>query len=510
MGRTQLPWRPTRCRRGRALHGGLACAAALAACSGAHAQGLRVVPSLTITETITDNRDTRSTGRQADAITQISPAVSVSGRSGLFQGSLNYALNGVLYASESSLNTVYHSLAGTGNLQFVEGRAGVDLSASASRQLVSAFGTQTVDPVLNTGNQAQVFNYSISPYLRGVLLGDVSYQARASYQASSSDAGSTGDASSVSVQGGLAGRVGRINWALDGSRQESSTAQTRKSHNNRVTGSLSTAATPELFVTVRAGWESDDLLSGQDESRMTWGGGLSWTPGPRTSLRADYDRRVYGRSHSVSLSHRMARTYFTVSDNRGLDRLGAGGRTVLTNFDFYFPFFSTLAPAGANKEDFVRELLIRSNINPSAPYQQGDGFLSPGATIRHGQTVSATYQGLRVTLSVVLNQSSSRPYGAESTALSAGTGGRTQQRGISFNLSHRLTPESSLAVTVSQQRTTGDASASGTDLKSITATWTSRLGPYTSVSLGARHSNFDSDVNPYQESALIGSIRMQF
>ena len=48
------------------------------------------------------------------------------------------------------------------------------------------------------------------------------------------------------------------------------------------------------------------------------------------------------------------------------------------------------------------------------------------------------------------------------------------------------------------------------DLRSVTATWSAKLGPYSNVTLGMRHTQFDSDVNPYQESAVIGSIRVQF
>ena len=49
-----------------------------------------------------------------------------------------------------------------------------------------------------------------------------------------------------------------------------------------------------------------------------------------------------------------------------------------------------------------------------------------------------------------------------------------------------------------------------TDLQSVVATWSTRLGPHASASLGLRHNRFDSDTNPYNESALIGSVRLQF
>ena len=54
------------------------------------------------------------------------------------------------------------------------------------------------------------------------------------------------------------------------------------------------------------------------------------------------------------------------------------------------------------------------------------------------------------------------------------------------------------------------ASAQQTTLKSITATWTSTLGPKSTLSAGARHAVFDSTSAPYDENALYAAFRLSF
>ena len=101
--------------------------ALLTAAAGVAAQSSAptVVPSLGITLTATDNRDLSSKRPQSDLVTEISPGIALASRRGPLQGLLNYSLNGVAYARESSLNTVYHTLAANGRWSLLEGRAGI-------------------------------------------------------------------------------------------------------------------------------------------------------------------------------------------------------------------------------------------------------------------------------------------------------------------------------------------------------------------------------------------------
>lgn len=473
-------------------------------------QGLRVVPTLSITETLTDNRDTRTGDKQADLITQISPGVSISSGRGPLQGSLVYAADGLIYARESTLNRVFHSLNSQARYVFFDDRAGVTATASAGRQAVSAFGAQSTSTSLNTGNQAQVFSYSLAPYLRGRLLGQASYRVQVVYNEKRSDSGGRGDESSLIGTAGLSGRFGRMGWGLDASRQVSEQSEGLRTHNGRVVGSLNYSPDVEWQFTVRAGTEHDDLRSGQFQRSTTWGAGLSWQHGPRTSLRLDTDRRFFGRSHSLAFSHRMARSIWTASDTRSLQAGGTTPRAEVSAYDLFFAQFASIEPDPAQRDLLVRGFLAANGLDAASTVIVG-GFLTSAPMVQRRQQLSMAYQGLRSTLTL-------SAYRSESRAVALVTlpdddladGRRVRQQGYTVSLTHRLTPGSSLVVSASQQRTLDAGNRGGNDLQSITATWTARLGQQTRVSLGLRHNNFDNDTRPYQESALIGSIRMQF
>lgn len=488
----------------------LALTAGLACVGPAAAQGLVVVPSVALTETLTNNRDLSATDRRADLITQISPGISLSSGRGALQGNLSYVLNGLAYARESSLNSVYHSLVGTGRLTLLDGRAGVDLSANAGRQIISAFGTQSTSPLLNTGNQAQVFSYSIAPYLQGRLLGDVGYRMRVGYTASRSNAGALGDSQGVDAAVGLNGRISTLGWAIDGNQSSTTAGDRPRAHNARLMTSLTYSPDVELQLTARIGTETEDIRSGDSQRSTVWGAGLAWQPGPRTTVRADYDRRYFGNSHTVNLSHRMARTIWTASDSRSVQTGGITGRGVTSRYEQLFAQNATVEPDPVKRDILVRNILAASGLDGNEQVVVG-GFLNGTPSVQRTRSASLAYQGLRDTfvISYVRTASSSLVLApvAEDDLQS---GDVVRQHGLSMSFSHRLTPESSIVITASQQRTAGAGTQSGNDLKSIIATWSARLGLYANWSLGVRRSQFDSETNPYQESAVIGTIRMQF
>lgn len=507
------PLRPKVARRVPGARVPVVCAIAvttLAAPLLSSAQGIVVIPSLSLSETLTDNRELVAVDKRSDLITQISPGLAVTARHGALQGSLTYTLNGQVYSQDSSKSNVYHSLASAGRAVFLDGRLGVDASANAGRQVISAYGTQSSGATSGLGNQAQVASYSLSPYLTGRALGDLSYHARIGLSQSVSDApGGNGDAQSLNGNVGVSSRVGSLGWGLDLSRTVSESEGRPRNHNGRVTGSLSYSPDVELRLAVRAGTEVDDLRSGRSERTTTWGAGLLWTPGPRTSLNADLDHRFFGRSHSFGLSHRMARTTWTLTDSRSLDISGVSGRGALSNYDFFAQQLSSITDP-VLRDATVRQLLAANNLDP-AGREIAAGFLTNGPTIQRSQNGSMTYLGLRTTFTLLAFQTwATSPSQTADAGGDLANGNTVRQRGLSVSLSHRLTPEASLAVTASQQKTAGSGTLPGNGLRTLVITWSARLGPYSNVSLGVRHAVADSDINPYQESAVIGSIRMQF
>lgn len=476
----------------------------------ASAQTLTIVPTFSIVETLTDNRGSQSASKEWDLITQVSPGLSVNARRGAMQGSLTYSLNGLAYASDSSLNSVFHRLSSSGQVSFLEGRAGVRASASAARSQVSAFGAPTSSPSTSTSNQAQTISYSLSPYLSGVLLGEVRYSTTLTASGSSSDAaGGQGDSRQLAFTANLGGTSGRLSWSAGLTSQQADQAAGTSSAQRTGQAVLGLTFTPDVDwnFSLRAGQELDNIRTGSSDQGATWGYGAAWLPGPRTTLKFESDRRFFGRSHSLQFSHRMARSVWTLSDTRNLNTTGVAGRAEVPLYDMLYALSREPDPAKRDLE--VRALLEQQGVSPDQKVVVG-GFLTSAATVDRRQQASFSYQGLRLTWSLSLFIGRTSRASSEASATDDLSGGDVRQRGITSSLAYRLSPRDSLAVSVQQQRTLGNGMRAGTDLKSVLATWSSTLGRYASGSLALRHSVSDGDASGYTENALIGSIQIRF
>jgi len=139
------------------------------------------------------------------------------------------------------------------------------------------------------------------------------------------------------------------------------------------------------------------------------------------------------------------------------------------------------------------------------------GLLTSTASVSRRKNFSVALLGLRTTLLFSAFRGESRA--VDTTVTDAGdlsNGNAVDQRGFSVNVSHRLTPQQALSADFSQSKSSGSVDRRSTDLRSFTATWTNRWSPFVDLTLSARRSLFGSSINPYNESALIASVRVKF
>ena len=155
----------------------------------AASRSLIVSPSISVGETLTDNSRLSGGGGRAEAITQISPAIHVVSNGARVKGFLDYSMNGLVYARSSGSNEIQNLLNGSGQIEAIDNWAFVDVNASISQQLLSAFGTRSADSTSIDSNRTEVRTYSVSPNVRGVMSGiATTYEARLTYGATNSAA----------------------------------------------------------------------------------------------------------------------------------------------------------------------------------------------------------------------------------------------------------------------------------------------------------------------------------
>ncbi|HMC14536.1 MAG TPA: TIGR03016 family PEP-CTERM system-associated outer membrane protein, partial [Albitalea sp.] len=338
------------------------------------------------------------------------------------------------------------------------------------------------------------------------------YEARLNWQSTNSDAS---NADSTTTGGSLRvasdASFARLGWSVDISHQAIDFPATRRSETDRITGGLTFIATPELLFSARAGHESNDLLTLSKQGYRTWGWGATWTPTERTRIDLQRDQRFFGTSHSVRLEHRMPRSMLAFTDVRDVSTdaaagIGAGPRTV---HDLYFAQLASIAPDPVLREALVDVILQRNGLTRSSLVT--GGFLTSAVTLQRRSDLSFVWTGLRETFIVSAFRNDARQLDAIAvTTDDLSNGNLVRQHGVSANVSHRLTPLSTLSVLAAHTRTTGTVTARATDLQSISATLTNRLRANADLSMSARHTRFESDTNPYTENAVIANLQLRF
>lgn len=481
----------------------------------AQERGLTVTPTFSVQQTVTDNVDLSATDKQSEAITTVSPGVSVTARSGRVQGALSYSLNALVHARQSEKNTLQNALRASLNAEAIERHAFIDAEASISQQTVSAFGTQSTPTGLVNSNSTEVASLSISPSLVGNIGGIADVEARLNWSTSSSADTDLGDATDVSGELSARGQQGLFGWGLTATRQINDFEAGRRTAQDAVTASVTYAFDPSLQLTLRAGWEAQDVIGTERATSNTWGYGVGWQPTPRTSINLQTDRRFFGRSHSLSFSHRMKRSVWNYSDSRSISSGGGAGAGLrpLTLFDLFYSICVRETGDLAGCEPSTRNLLLSQGLNPDQVVV--GGFLASALALQRNQTASFALTGQRTTLTLSVFRSESRRVDEVANVdddLSSANAVR--QRGLTMAVSHRLTPNMAVTLSASRQKTLDAETATsvlpGNEQRTVNLILTNTLGRRTSTSLTLRHAVADGETNPYVESAVIGSVSFRF
>lgn len=498
-----------------------ACAAALAACAGAgplQAQDagprrLAIVPTATLGQTVTDYHRTQAGDEpRSEAITTVGAGLRMTGRGERVQGYVDYTLTGLLYARDSQSNDLQNRLQASVLGELVERHLFVSAQASITQQPISALAVQTPDGVATSRNRTEVSTLALQPTLQG-RLGTIA-DLKAALNLSATDTGGAQDTSdstnagaTVSVSSATAGRLG---WSVDASRQMVDFKTGRKTEDARLTLGLSYRPDVDWQFRLRGGVEENNYRVANGKERYdNWGAGLSWTPSPRTKLALDGDRRAFGHSHTLALEHRSHRTVWRYRDSQDVSRGSAGTvQTLVGAYDLFFSLYASQEPDPVLREQLVDGLLQRNNLQRDSLIAAG--FLASAVTLQRRQELSMAIDGQRTSFLVSAFANRSSRVDTVSSGIDDVVGGNNlRQRGLSFTVAHRLTTTGALNLMASALRSS-DYGGLRTDLRSVSATWSERLGARTNFSLGLRHSEFDATADPYTENAVTANLSLRF
>ena len=477
-----------------------------------NASALSFVPSLTVSETLTDNYRPGTISKEPDAITQVIGGIRMLSRSRKLNGSLDASLAELLYARHGQSNNHQKSLNAHVNSEWFEDHGFLDVSATVSRQNISAFGTLTGDATLVNANTTEVRSYQFAPSWRGRLLSELRYDVRLSQgatrssQTGSSSSSNSGASMQVAYQGH--GRLGG-SVLLDHSALNYSTS--RPTHTDRLvlTGD---AGLPEadLKLALRGGHEQSNLTTLQAKSSTVWGLSLDWTPTNRTKLNASLDDQGYGRTHQLAFEHRLSRSILRMVSSRQLSN-GAQSNVsrIGTAFDLLFAQFASTEPDPARRAVLVNAFLVQNGINPTGALPSS--FQTSAASLVSRTELSVAYEGARDTLVASLFSSdTSRIDRIASVADDLSSGQHVKQTGYTLNLGHRLSPDATLNLISSVSSSKGTVAGQSSRYGQLSLQWSQRTSRNGTVSATLRHGETQSAAVRSAENAATASLNVVF
>lgn len=471
-----------------------------------------IVPRVSLTETLTDNVRLSNTDKQSDLITEISPGIRINSEGRRLKGYLDYSVDKIGYAHNSSANQYQRALNTVGTLEAVDNWAYLDFDGSISQQTISAFGTPSIGNTSINANRAEVSSYRISPYLRGRLGDMADYEARYSRAITSTNADAFSNVKTtdgvVKISGDSAFRS--LGWSADAQRKTIDFSEGRKTEDDHLIFGLSYAITPQLRVYSKVGRETNNYTSFDKQGYGTSSVGMDWSPSTLTKLSASGERHSFGNTHMLSFEHRTARTAWKISDSRGLlDTPGTTNFGVSGSiYDLFFNQFASREPNPVARAQLVDSFLQANGLSPNAVAV--NGFLSSAVSLEHRTDLSFALLGVRDTVTFIATRSESSRLDGLSTAVDdLSNSSLVRQRGFSVNYVHRLTPNYSLGLVASQQNTSGVLSVQDSKLRLLNFSVTGRVGKQTTASVGLRRIVF-SGAEPYTETAVVGTLIAQF
>ena len=478
-----------------------------------------VIPSLSISETYTDNVFLSTQGNQtSDWVTQLVPGIAVTSRGPRLTLDAWYAPEITYYARTEREDKVFHKGNAIGTLELSEDLLYVEAGAKVDQYDVSLRGPQTTSNVNITNNRATALSSFVSPYLRRDLGSSARVEARFTYSTWRSDEEvqtlPDNDASHVMLrlESGPAYRLFTWKVAYSGAEIRYVTQQVTTSEDFLADGRW--ALTPTVGLLMQAGYERYDTGIAFDPIEdPRWSLGLDWTPTARTRLAATSGQRLGDETYSFEFRHRTRLSSWSV----------AYAEDVTTSREQFFvpattstsgtldQMFLTQYPDPAERQRVVQDFIARTGLPPSLG--QPVNFFSDELFLQKRWSASVGLQGARNT--VVANVfwelrkalTNSTPLPGDFVASDS-----IRMTGGSLAWNRRLSARTAWNLEAGYTRTNFVDTDQVDDFTYIRAGLTRQLQPRVSASLFYRRQQLDStfEGNNYVENAGVATLRMTF
>ncbi|GAO34852.1 hypothetical protein SCT_0232 [Sulfuricella sp. T08] len=493
----------------------------------------KATPSLNLKETYTDNVRLAPPGHEkSEFITQINPGISLTGTGPHLKLNASYGMQNLVYAEESSQNTMNHMLNANANAELVDNLFFLDGRAAISQQNISLLGPQAADSANITGNRTEVQTYSVSPYLRHKFSNYASTEIRYTHDEVSTGGSELLNSQADRIQLGLnsGSAFKTLGWGLNYSKGKTSYANTANLFppaldTEVLSGNLSYLVTSKFRLTATGGYEKNNYISiGPKPDGSFWSAGFSWAPSAMTSIDGSAGRRFFGDTYSLAASHRTRLTAWS---------LGYSEDITSTRSQFLIPidptrvmdlYLAALYPNWAAADPVLRQKLTEDYINtfglpPELAALAGPvNYLTNRLFLQKRLQASVAVTGAKNTLVLSLfhvtrdaqtsQAQDSLLFGSSTLALTD----NTKQVGGNAFWSWRMGPRTSANINAGFTRNSFPSLGRTDKDKTIRLSLTRQFQPKLDGSLELRRLQRDSsqDGGDYSENALTASLFMRF
>ncbi len=288
--------------------------------SSAHALDWDFVPSVGASATYTDNVSQSATNPEDALILSVTPGFSLRSKgSRRVQATLQYGLSGVTRFGGNDNNDLNHNLNAAGKAELVEDFLFIEGNARISQELISLLGSSS-DAGINDSNRATVGTYMVSPYIQkrfGTFANaQVRYTASGVMFGDQVAADSNSNALTAALTSGT--RFNDLSWGLNyfirkaENRDSTTTTANTDTTFERASATAGYALTRKFRVFGTVGQDWNDYLSTTETDGSFYSVGFGWAPNRRTSVEASVGERYFGRTYSLSGSHRTRMSRWTV------------------------------------------------------------------------------------------------------------------------------------------------------------------------------------------------------
>jgi uncharacterized protein (PEP-CTERM system associated) len=510
--RVSKRWAPTTLSR-------VAATTLLSAAITSHAQSLRLLPSVSVTQSFTDNvQQAPDETARTDWITEATPRLRLEGKGSRTELLLDFQLRNFAYANEARLNNSQKQLTSFLKVEAIENWLFVDAQANISQQNRSPFaGSVLTGNAAASGagnNRVETTTYQIAPYVRGRIADVAIYQVRlnATETDTSENAFPTTNLYELVSKFSNASPSAKIGWSVDTTVLSLHNKIIGTREDQRLRGAAIYAVEPQLRFSLVGGYERTDYASVDPRSTGIYGVGVEWSPSPRTQFAAVREHRFFGDGHSVLLSHRTPMTAWRFSSSHDLSVLP----TQLTTLDpgsaysSLFDLLQSAIPDPVERARSVQTRLAQTGIPPG--YGISGGFLTSRPFVSRNKEASVALIGSRNTITLAYSNREQRSVGLGLTGSSANSGEDVRRESLNAAWAYRLTPLSTVTLLASRLRSESlavDRLRTTQYVQSLS--WSRPLGPKSTLSAGIQHVDFNSPaLNSYKENIVFANLLYRF